>query len=162
MHCQNGGRRAQHPVLVAPPISRTCHFLPRILMSWTFPRETSWRSSWKGRMAGGLWSGTDNVALSLGRTWRSSEERLAVSTYLRPDCEVRTVSFHHRPGLTGPEPSPVVLGMGWVLATLNKCLPEGVKRHILPLLGSFSLTQCPGPRSREPEYTEAGRTELCH
>lgn len=51
--------------------------------------------------------------------------------------------------------------MGWVLATLNKFLP-GVKGHILPFLGSFSLTQCPGPRFRKPEYTESGRTELCH
>lgn len=78
-------------VLVASPISHTCLFLPRILMSWTFLRETSWQSSWKGKMAGGLWNEMDNVALSLGRTWRSSEERPVVPTYLCPDCEVRTV-----------------------------------------------------------------------
>lgn len=33
----------------------------------------------------------DSAALSLGPTWRSSEERAAVSTHLCPDHEVRSV-----------------------------------------------------------------------
>lgn len=98
-------------VRVALPISHTCHFLPRILTSWTFPRETFWRSSWKGRMAGGLWNETDNVALSLGHTWRSSEERLPVPAYLCPDHEGQDCS-HHCPGLKLPEPS-LAGGSGW-------------------------------------------------
>lgn len=51
-----------------PPISRSYRFLSRIPMSWTFLRETFWWSSWKERMAGGLWSGMDSEALSLGPT----------------------------------------------------------------------------------------------
>lgn len=75
-----------------PSISCSCHFLPRIPMSWTFLRETFWWSSWKERMAGGLWNGTDSVALSLGPTWRRSEEKKRlVPTHLCSDGEVRTV-----------------------------------------------------------------------
>lgn len=115
----------------------------RILMSWTFLRETSWRSSWKGRMAGGLWNEMDNVALSLGHTWRSSEERPAVPTYLCPDCEVKDCS-HHRPGLAGSEPWLAALGMGWLLATLNKLLP-GVKGQAHPSFAGV-LFSYPVPR----------------
>lgn len=51
----------------------------------------------------------------------------------------------------GLGPSLAALGMGWVLATLNEFLPEGIKGHILPLLGSFSLTWCPRPQFRKPQ-----------
>lgn len=139
-----------------PPISRSCHFLPRIPMSWTFLRETFWWSSWKERMAGGLWNGMDNVALSLGPTWRSSEEKeRLVPTHLGPDGG--QACSHHCPGFVGQ--SQTRLPWGWVLATPSAFLPEGIegiKEHILPLLGSFSLTHVSRGSIQKPEYGEPG------
>lgn len=160
-YCKVGAASTEHPGPGGFSVSHTGLFLPRILMNWTFLRETSWQSSWKGRMAGGLWNEMDDVALSLGHTWRSSEERPAVPTYLCPDCEVKDCS-HHRPSLSGSEPWLAAMGMGWLLATLNKLLP-GVKGQAHPSFAGV-LFSYPVPRVliQKARVQESGRPELCH
>lgn len=102
----------------------------------------------------------DSVALSLGPTWRSSEEKeRLVPSHLRPDGEVRAVLTTAQ---TSWGQTQTWLPWVWVLATPSEFLPGGIKGHILPLLGSFSLTHVFRGSIQKPEYGEPGRTELCY
>ncbi|KAM5243065.1 proline-serine-threonine phosphatase-interacting protein 1 isoform 3-T3 [Hipposideros larvatus] len=88
---------------------------------------TSWRSSWKGKMAGGQWNGMGSVALSLVPTWRSSEKGAAASTWTCPVRGASSASITARLG--APRPRQTQPHECWLLP--EQSLLQGIKECIL-------------------------------
>lgn len=132
-----------------------CPWFPaRMPKSWTCLRGTSWRSSWRGRTAGGQWNEMGSGALSPALTWRSSKDGQQI--HLSLPCPWGQQSPHPLPS---PPPDPRAAGC-LVLMCWNK-----VSSSLL--YGPFSATHLVprelrgvspwGPPGSVPEDRRLGR-----